>query len=106
MDIGTTLARNARRTPDKEAIHFGGNVYTYDQFNRKVNKLANGLLRDGVEKGEKVALLMKNSDMFMIAFYAVMKIGAVAVPVNFRLTMEEVRYILDDSDASVVFRSV
>lgn len=103
MDIGTTLARNARRTPDKKAIDFDGNVYTYDQFNREVNKLANGLIAKGIEKGEKVALLMKNSDKFMIVFYAVMKVGAVAVPINFRLTLEEVRYILDDSDASIVF---
>lgn len=103
MDLGTTLARNARRTPDKTAIYFNENVYTYERFNREVNKLANGLIKKGVEKGEKIALVMKNSDKFMIVFYAIMKAGAVAVPVNFRLTREEVRYILDDSDASVVF---
>ncbi|WP_040759215.1 class I adenylate-forming enzyme family protein [Sporosarcina newyorkensis] len=102
MDIGTTLARNARRTPDKEAIYFKDHVYTYGRLNREVNKLAHGLIARGIEKGDKVAILMKNSDMFVIAFYAVMKVGGVAVPINFRLTQEEVRYILNDSDASAV----
>lgn len=103
MDLGTTLARNARRTPDKTAIHFGEKVYSYDRFNREVNRLANGLIDKGIKKGEKVALVMKNSDSFMNVFYAIMKVGAIAVPVNFRLTQVEVRYILDDSDASTVF---
>jgi acyl-CoA synthetase (AMP-forming)/AMP-acid ligase II len=103
MDIGATLARNARRIPDKIAIHFREKSYTYDRFNREVNRLAHGLIAEGVRKGDKVALMMKNSDLYMVVFYAIMKVGAVAVPINFRLTSKEAGYILDNSDASVVF---
>src|SRR5690625_3580032 len=103
MDIGLTLTRNANRTPDKVAIKFEDNVYTYDQFNKQVNKLANGLLARGVKKGDKVAMMMQNTDLFAITFYALMKAGAVAVPINFRLTAREVAYILNDSDASALF---
>lgn len=48
MNIGLTLTSNANRTPEKLAFKFGENVYTYAEFNRKVNKLANGLLAQGI----------------------------------------------------------
>ncbi|WP_064094154.1 class I adenylate-forming enzyme family protein [Rossellomorea aquimaris] len=103
MDIGSYLAQNARKKPEKLAIECEGRKYTYKQFNEEVNKLAHGLLGLGVQKGEKIALMMKNSDQFVLAFFAGAKIGAVIVPVNFRLTSSEVHYILEQSDAAVVF---
>ncbi|MDQ0483752.1 class I adenylate-forming enzyme family protein [Guptibacillus hwajinpoensis] len=103
MNIGSTMAMNARRHPDKEAIIYGDKRYTYQEFNERVNQLANGLLSLNVQKGDKVALMMKNSDQYAICFYAAAKIGAVLVPINFRLVSREVRYILEQSDATFVF---
>jgi acyl-CoA synthetase (AMP-forming)/AMP-acid ligase II len=103
MDIGSYLAQNARKTPEKLAIDCEGRSYTYKQFNEEVNKLAHGLLRLGISKGEKVALMMKNSDQFVFAFFAAAKVGAVIVPVNFRLTASEVHYILEQSGTVLVF---
>ena len=103
MDIGGTLARNARRHPNKEALVYEEKRYTYEELNREVNKLANALLLMGVSKGEKVALMMQNSDRYVIAFMAAMKVGAVAVPVNFRLAAPEVEYIINHSDSVVFF---
>lgn len=102
MDIGLSLSRNARRIPEKTAIVYEDRTYTYEQLNQEVNKLSHGLIKRGVKKGDKIALMMKNSDTFIIVFYAIMKTGAIAVPVNFRLTANEVSYILDDSDSSIV----
>ncbi|WP_423409459.1 long-chain-fatty-acid--CoA ligase [Heyndrickxia sp. MSNUG] len=102
MDIGSYLAQNARKTPEKLAIECEGRKYTYKQFNEEVNKLAHGLLGLGIRKGEKVALMMKNSDKFVFAFFAAAKIGAVIVPVNFRLTSSEVHYILEQSETVLV----
>lgn len=68
-----------------------------------MNSLANGLMAQGVKKGDKIALLMKNSDNFIIVYYALMKLGVIAVPINFRLTEKEVTYILQDSDSTAVF---
>ncbi|WP_456273383.1 class I adenylate-forming enzyme family protein [Bacillus sp. AK031] len=103
MDIGSYLAQNARKKPEKLALECEGKTYTYKQFNEEVNKLAHGLLALGVRKGEKIALMMKNSDQFVLAFFAGAKIGAVLVPVNFRLTATEVHYILEQSESAVVF---
>lgn len=102
MNIGNLLAQNARKFPELLAIECEGRSYTYRQFNEEVNSLANGLLVQGVNKGDKLAMMMKNSDHFVFTFFAAAKIGAVAVPVNFRLTASEVHYILDQSDTSFV----
>ncbi|WP_203363780.1 long-chain-fatty-acid--CoA ligase [Bacillus sp. REN10] len=103
MDIGYYLALNARNYPTKRAIHCEGREYTYKAFNEQVNRLAHGLLDLGVQKGDKIALMMKNSDYFVFAYFASAKIGAVVVPVNFRLTSPEVHYILAQSDTLFVF---
>jgi acyl-CoA synthetase (AMP-forming)/AMP-acid ligase II len=102
MNIGNLLAQNARKFPELLAIECEGRSYTYRQVNEQVNKLANGLLQQGINKGDKLALMMKNSDHFVFTFFAAAKIGAVAVPVNFRLTASEVHYILDQSDTAFV----
>ena len=106
MNIGTTLMRNANRIPDKLAFKFGPKTYTYKEMNEYVNRLANGLLARGIDKGDKIGIMMKNSDLFVMAFYAIMKAGAVAVPINFRLTEREVEYILKDSDSVALFFDV
>lgn len=103
MDIGLTLHRNANRTPNKIAVKFENQVYTYRELNQVVNRLANGLIAKGIKKGDKIGLMMQNSDLFVISFYAMMKVGAVAVPINYRLTSREVRYIIEDSDMICIF---
>ncbi|WP_421378143.1 class I adenylate-forming enzyme family protein [Bacillus salacetis] len=103
MDIGSYLEQNARKHGDKLAIECDGRTYTYKQFNEEVNRLAHGLLQLGIKKGEKLALMMKNSDRFVMTFFAGTKIGAVMVPVNFRLTASEVNYILAQSGTRTVF---
>jgi len=102
MNIGSLLSQSARKFPDLLAIECEGRSYTYRQFNEEVNRLAHGLLQHGVNKGDKLALMMKNSDHFVFTFFAAAKIGAVAVPVNFRLTATEVQYILEQSDTAIV----
>ena len=103
MDIGSYLAQNARKKPEKLAVVCEGRTYTYKQLNEEVNKLAHGLLGLGIRNGDKIALMMKNSDQYVLAFFAGAKVGAVVVPVNFRLTSSEVHYILEQSGAVLVF---
>jgi feruloyl-CoA synthase len=102
MNIGSLLTQTARKFPEKLAIECEGRSYSYRRFNEEVNKLAHGLLQRGVIKGDKLALMMKNSDHFVFSFLAAAKIGAVVVPINFRLTASEVQYILAQSDAALV----
>ena len=102
MNIGHYLTLNAQRHPDKLALTYDDRTYTYDAFNRTVNRIANGLRELGIQKGEKVALMMTNTDVFPVCYFALAKIGAVIVPVNFRLVAGEVNYILKQSDSVAV----
>lgn len=99
MNIGSFLTLTARKNPDRPAIYCEDRSYTYREFNERVNRLANGIAQLGICKGEKIALMMKNSDFFVFTFFAAAKLGAVVVPVNFRLAPSEVHYILKQSDA-------
>ena len=99
IHTGMLLTRNARKFPEKEALVFEDKRYTYRELNELANRLANELASRGVKKGDKVGMLSFNSDSFVIAYFAVMKIGAVVVPLNFRLAPPEVEYILDNCDA-------
>lgn len=102
MNLVNLLEQNTARHPNKMALYYENQAYTYDEFNKAVNRFANGLLKQGVKKGEKVAFMMKNSDAFAISYYACAKIGAVIVPVNFRLIEREIAYILEQSDSVTV----
>lgn len=103
MDIGSYLSINARNFGERWAISCEGRDYSYSQFNNEVNKLAHGLINMQIKKGEKVALMMKNSDYFVFVYFALAKVGAIVVPINFRLTAVEMQYILQQSDACLVF---
>ena len=93
------IARNARKFPDREALIYGDTRLTYKQFNARINQLAHALLDLGIIKGSKVAILAFNCNQFMEAYFALAKIGGVAVPLNFRLHGEELKYILNHSEA-------
>jgi fatty-acyl-CoA synthase len=79
-----------------------GTEYTYDEVNDRVNRLANVLTARGIEQGDKVALLAPNTHYFIETLYATNKLGAVFVPMNYRLTPGELEYILNDCDADLV----
>lgn len=100
--LGEMLARNARRSPDTVALVFGDTHVTFSEFDLRVNRLANALASRGVTPGDKVAVLMYNRLELLESYFACQKLGAAAVPVNFRLTAPELAYIFDNSDASVV----
>lgn len=99
MHIVQALECNAERHPLKEALLYQDRQYTYEEFNNTVNQFAHGLIESGVEKGDKVAIMMKNSDYFIISYFALAKVGAVIVPLNFRLLHKELAYIIHHSDS-------
>jgi len=102
VNLGGLVARNAGMLPDKEALIFERERYTWYQVNDLVNRFANTLIDAGLKKGETVLLWMENSDLFVIAFYGVVKAGGVAVPVNYRLAPTEAEYIFTHSDATAM----
>ena len=100
--LGEVLARSARRHPQQDALVWPGGSISYGAMNDRADALAHALLGIGVRKGDKVAFLMHNRAELLEACFAAFKMGAVAVPMNFRLTAREIEYILKDSDASVL----
>lgn len=99
MDLGGLVARNARVVPSKEGVVYENNRYSWKEVNERVNAIANTLIGMGVKKGNKVALWMFNSDLFIFAFYGIVKAGGIAVPINFRLAPPEAEYIFGHCDA-------
>lgn len=96
---------NVRRYPWKTALVFGSERYTYAQLNRRVNKIAGGLKNLGVRPGDKVAFLFPNCCEIVMIYYAVQKLGAVAVPLNFRLQPREIAFLINASDSSTLIFS-
>jgi acyl-CoA synthetase (AMP-forming)/AMP-acid ligase II len=102
MSHGEQLARVARKHPDRVALICRDERRTYRQLDARVSSLASALQGRGVRSGDRLAVLMGNSlDMVEIMF-AGWRIGAILVPVNFRLVAPEVHYILSDSGASII----
>lgn len=105
MYIGDWLGKRELLTPERLALvdDLSGERYTYRQLNARANRLAHGLRHQlGVRKGDRVAILAKNQVAYLDALFATGKLGAVLVPLNWRLTSHELVYMLKDSGASVL----
>jgi fatty-acyl-CoA synthase len=98
----THLERHASQTPDRPALRFRGATTTWRELRDRVAVLAGALARRGVGAGDRVAVLMSNRLEFLEAVLAANRLGAIAVPVNFRLTADEVAYVLQDAGARVL----
>ena len=101
MNSSQLLARNARKYPQTEAIIGMGKRYTYKELDMLVNRFAHGLKRKGLEKGDKAVLFMPNVPEFAVAYFAVQRLGAIIVPINAKMTLSEVEYVLENSNAKV-----
>ena len=75
---------------------------TWRVFDEKANRMANLLLKRGIQKGEKVAILLMNCLEWLPIYFGILKAGGIAVPLNFRYTAEEIKYCLDLSDSTIL----
>jgi long-chain acyl-CoA synthetase len=97
-----SMERWAASLPDSVALHFEGEAITYNELNLRANRAANGLRRLGVEKGDRVAIMLPNVPEFVYTFVGILKLGAVAVPFNTLYKGGEIQHILKDSGAKVL----
>ena len=100
--LGDLLRRTAQRNPNKLAIRCGATDWTYREFDDICNRLAAGLASTGVAVGDRVAVLARNSHGFAALRFAVARLGAVLVPINFMLNSAEAHFILEHSGAKVL----
>nr|WP_163727731.1 fatty-acid--CoA ligase FadD5 [Mycolicibacterium psychrotolerans] len=96
------LARHALMQQDATALRFLGATTTWGELDRRVTALAGALHRRGVGSGDRVLILMLNRPEFIESTLAVNKLGAIAVPVNFRMTPPEIAFLVSDCQAAVV----
>src|ERR1700719_2142781 len=106
MEVALTPLEFARRTralyPDREALVDGPLRLSYAQFFGRCDKWSAALQRLGVRVGDRVAYIAPNTHAQLESFYAVPQIGAVHVPINYRLTAEDFAYIVNHSGARVL----
>jgi len=98
----TQFERMSEKYPDRAAIIFLGEKFTYARLRNLIDRFATGLNRLGVRKGDKVLLYISNSAQWVIAFFGIQKIGAVVVPVAPIYTSFEIEYMINDSGAETI----
>lgn len=96
------LARHALMQPGATALRHTGHTTTWAELHHRVNRLADALSRRGVGFGDRVMILMLNRPEFVEAALAANQLGAIAVPVNFRLTPPELAFLVQDCEAAVI----
>jgi acyl-CoA synthetase (AMP-forming)/AMP-acid ligase II len=103
LTVGQILERAAEQSPDKIGVVDGDRRKTYKELDTMAKALAASLAEMGFEKGDRVAIYMKNSIEFVAAFYALQKLGIIVVWVNAIYRMHEAKFILRDSEARAAF---
>lgn len=100
--LGAFLRQQAASRPDAVAFVFEGAETSYREFNERASRVANGLIAQGCKPGDRIAYLGKNRDAYFELWLGAVKAGMVMVPVNWRLAVPEVAYILGDARPSLV----
>ncbi|MBW8784678.1 MAG: long-chain-fatty-acid--CoA ligase [Novosphingobium sp.] len=100
--LGTMLRRSALRHGDRTATVCGEVSWSYAQLDRLADRLCNGFRRAGIAKGDRVAIMARNSHAFVAVRFAVARVGALLVPINFMLNAEDTGYILEHSGARML----
>jgi fatty-acyl-CoA synthase len=88
--------------PHKRAVIYRDKQYTWKEFAGRVYRLANGLIQHGIKKGDRVAILCRNNNANLEAFYGIAMAGGVCVPLNYRLMAKEVDYIVNHSGSKAL----
>ena len=102
MNVGSLLTTNAIRLPDKIALIEGNKRVSYREFNDKVNLIGSSLVALDIKKGEKVAVFLHNCLEWAEIYFAISKIGAVIVPINYRIIGNELLHVIGNSNSTVL----
>jgi len=100
--INDIIKYSTINNPHKIALYYYDEEYSFEEINLKANSLANGLIKAGIKKGNTVAVNLPNVPEYFFVYFALAKIGAVNVPINIYFTPNELKYILENSEATVV----
>ncbi len=102
MTIVDGLKQSVARHPDKIASITAHRNYTFKELDERVNRLSNALAGLGIKKGDRVAILALNGHRYLELYYGTAQLGAVVVPINFRIPPAEVNYIINHAEAVAI----
>src|SRR5712664_1512223 len=102
MSIVEGLKKSDSLSPEKVASVCGSTRLTFREVDERVNRLSSALARLGIVRGDRVNILSLNCHRFLELYYGIPQLGAVVVPINFRLTPQEIKYIVDHSGAKAI----
>ncbi|WP_245330463.1 AMP-binding protein [Bradyrhizobium sp. AS23.2] len=102
INLTSFIAFHARRTPERPALKYRGEEISYAVFDTRIRQAAGWLATQGIGAGDVVAVLMKNSAAFLELVFAASHLGAVFLPINFRLSRDEVGYIAGNAGARLL----
>src|SRR5580698_6754154 len=103
MDLSDLIARNAAFAPSKPALRFEDEALSYASFHARIAQAARALESEfGVTKGDRVAILSLNRPDYLVLLYACARLGAMLVPMNWRLAVAEQLFILSDASVKVL----
>ena len=102
INLSSFIAFHAKRTPHRTALKYRGEDISYTTFDARIGKVAGWLAARGIGRGDVVAVLMKNSATFLELVFAASHVGAVFLPINYRLSADEVGYIVGNSGARLM----
>src|ERR1700754_438558 len=103
MDLSDLVARHAAFLPDKPALNFEGEVLSYRAFYDRIETTARALKGEfGINRGDRVAILSLNRPDYLVLLYACARLGAMLVPLNWRLAAAEQTFILSDAAVKVL----
>ncbi len=88
--------------PDRDILVYDGNRLSFSQSSERINRLANALAGLGISKGDRIGILQVNCNQFVETYFAVAKLGAIFVPLNFRAKNEELSYMLSNAEAKIL----
>ncbi|GER89952.1 long-chain-fatty-acid--CoA ligase [Dictyobacter vulcani] len=103
LNLAVLLDDSAREVPERAAIIYEGTRLSYAALQAAANQVANGLVQAGIRQGDTVALSCQNLPFFVIAYYGILKAGAVVLPLNVLLKPREIAYHLADGEAKAYF---
>jgi acyl-CoA synthetase (AMP-forming)/AMP-acid ligase II len=89
--------------PERDSIVFESKRWTYGQINERINRLANGLVKLGVGKGDRVGILHVNCNQYIECYFAAAKLGSIFVPLNFRAKADELAYMIGNAEIKTLF---
>jgi fatty-acyl-CoA synthase len=102
MNVGDWIRKWSLIQPNKNALFYEDQPITYRELNQRTNQLCHLLLETAIQKGDRIAVLLHNCHQYLEIFFALSKLGAILVPLNWRLAGPELEFIIKDSGSRLL----